>query len=318
MKLKNPEVRIETTNACNGSCVVCPRDKMTRPIVTMDNEHFIDLIVQAKVLEAENISPFGFGEPLMDSSIEVKLKHCRDFELKTFITTNASFLAVDLSHDLLNAGLSKIRFSMHGRGVNYELVHRCFDFVQIMRNINNFLQINDDRCVTAVTVIPMHGERIEDIRDFWEGKVDEVEIWKPHNWVYGKKYREVARKKKSCGRPHNGPIQIQSDGKVVPCCFDYDGRMILGDTHKQTLEDIIKGEKYEQLRAHHEAGIFAGLPCETCDQLNIEKESPLLYSSVDEDRKIGRTSSTKFDLEETKNGLCKKDEQEEFNSCTRR
>jgi hypothetical protein len=84
---------------------------------------------------------------------------------------------------------------------------------------------------------------------------------------------------------------------MVPCCFDYDGRMLMGDTHKQSIEEILKGPKYVQLRERHEAGDLEGLPCEVCDQLNIEAESPLLYSSVDKDKEVGKTSSTKFKLE---------------------
>lgn len=302
MKLINPEIRIETTNRCNGNCVICPRDKMTRPIVTMDSAQFTYLIVQARDLGAKVVSPFGFGEPLMDTDIVENIRACTVLRLKTFITTNASLLTVDLAHDLLNARLSKIRFSMHGRGINYELVHRNFDFVEVMRNINTFLKINETRhenaCVTAVTVIPMHGERIEDIRDFWQGKVDEVEIWRPHNFSVGKDYRQGKRVKKTCGRPHSGPVQIQADGLMVACCFDFNGELVLGDTHKESIEDILKGAKYNELRKRHETGDLAGLICESCDQLFKYDKSPLLYSSVDESREIGKTSSTKFKLKE--------------------
>jgi len=39
-KLEHPEVRIETTNHCNAACVMCPREKMTRPKTTMSIDHF--------------------------------------------------------------------------------------------------------------------------------------------------------------------------------------------------------------------------------------------------------------------------------------
>jgi hypothetical protein len=303
MKLKNSEVRIETSTYCNGKCIMCPRDKFTRPRQIMKTHHFKWLANQSKQMGAETISPFGFGEPLMDPEIVDKIGHCTFLGLKTFITTNASFLTVDLAHSLVDAGLSKIRFSMHGRGKDYDRVHRGFDFVETMRNIGNFIQINktkfDSACTTAVTVIPMHGEIVEDIVEFWGAKVDEVEIWKPHNWVYGKGYRSVIPKKNTCGRVHSGPIQIQADGVMVPCCFDYDGRMKMGDTYKESILAILRGPKYEQLRTRHETGDLEGLPCEVCDQRNIEKESPLLYSSVDKSRETGKTSSTKFNLEET-------------------
>jgi hypothetical protein len=44
-------------------------------------------------------------------------------------------------------------------------------------------------------------------------------------------------------------------------------------------------------------GDMTGLICEKCDQLNIEDESPLLYSSRDATRTVGKTSSTKYQME---------------------
>ena len=145
----------------------------------------------------------------------------------------------------------------------------------------------------------MHGEDIETIKMFWDRpEVDFLEIWKPHNWSGVKKYREETPiKLKTCGRPHSGPIQIQADGKVIPCCFMTNGEVILGDTHKNTIEDIVKGKEYNAFRKKHETGNLKGLPCENCDQLYIG-ENPLLYSSRDKDRNINVTSSTKFKLKE--------------------
>jgi sulfatase maturation enzyme AslB (radical SAM superfamily) len=264
MKLINPEVRIETTNG------------------------------------ATLISPFGFGESLLDSGIAKKVEYCTRLNLKTFITTNATLLTIQLIHDLLEAGLSKIRFSLHGRGKNYELVHRGFTYVETFRNVSNFLQINkvkfDSACTTCVTVIPMHGERVEDIVEYWEERVDEVEVWKPHNFSIPNRYRKGKRVKKTCGRPERGPVQIQSDAKIIPCCFLINNEIVLGDTRKNSIEDILKGEKYEELRESHRTGDLEGLVCECCDQLLEEKESPLLYSSRDLGRKSGKTSSMKFDL----------------------
>jgi molybdenum cofactor biosynthesis enzyme MoaA len=208
----------------------------------MDNWHFIQLANEARLLGAELISPFGYGEPLMDETLDSKIKYCTNLKLDTFITTNGGALSLPVTYALLNAGLSKIRFSVHGFGANYEKVQRGLDFGETMRNISNFLQVNyvkfDNACRTAVTVIPQHGETVEEIREFWEtvNHVDEIEIWRPHNWVYGKAYREIPIKDRlrTCGRPQRGPVQIQADGLMVPCCFDYDGRMLMGDTHKQS------------------------------------------------------------------------------------
>jgi hypothetical protein len=144
----------------------------------------------------------------------------------------------------------------------------------------------------------MHDESVDEIKNFWEPMVDWLEIWKPHNWTDGRKYRNVVKKKTTCGRPINGPVQIQSDGKMIVCCFDYNGVLEVGDTNLYSIAYILKGEKFNAIRKAHKKGELEGLICESCDQLNEYKESPLLYSSRDSSRDVGCTSSIKFKLKE--------------------
>jgi len=301
MQLNNGEIRLETTNFCNGNCIFCPRDEMTRPKVTMSFNHFRELVEQAYLLGISTVSPFGFGEPLIDSGIVKKIDLCSTMGFDTFITTNATLLTVEKSFDLLKAGLSHIRFSVHGLGANYEKVQKGFSWNKTILNVTNFLKINhvryDHECKVSVTAIPNEG--IESIKRFWDKpEVDYLEVWKIHGWAGARKYRkETPVKLKTCGRATQGPIQIQSDGKVIPCCFMTNGEVILGDTHFDTLENIIKGKEYNAFRKAHETGNLKGLPCENCDQLYIG-ENPLLYSSRDKDRNINVTSSTKFKLKE--------------------
>lgn len=302
MKLINPEVRIETTNLCNAKCIMCPRDELTRPKATISYEHCRNLINQADELGAELISLFGYGEPLIDTSLGAKVLYCTGLGLKTFITTNASLLSNWRANQLIENGLTMIRFSVHGLNrETYENVHVGLNFSKVMENIDNFLDLNTRAgrpIETHITVLAMNGESIGDIRNFWEHRIDFLEIWKPHGWAGQKKYRKIESKKTTCGRPFNGPIQINADGKMMVCCFDTDAKMTVGDTYQNTIKDIIRGEPYREIRKKHIEGTLNGLPCEGCDQRNEETESPLLYSNRDKDRKIGRTSSLKFNLED--------------------
>lgn len=311
MNLLNTEVRIENTSLCNAHCIICPREKMTRKKTTMTNRHFNILVEEALSLGAKMISVFGYGEPLIDPGIVNKVAYCSNRGLETFITTNASLLNSEKSSLLLKAGLSKIRFSCHGVYKNYDRVHVGLKFEDTIRNITNFIAKNrvrhNGQCKTAVSVIPMNGESVEEIRKFWENAVDELEIWNPHGWGGKKDYREKSKNtKKTCGRVHRGPVQIQADGKVIPCCFLTDGEVILGDTHKNTIKEILKGDAYKKIRKQHSSGKLDGLPCKNCDQLNIG-DSPLLYSNVDSSCSIGKTSSTKFNLEEKNDLLTNED-----------
>ena len=300
VKLINPEVRIENTNLCNARCILCPREKLTRPKGVMPLKHFKELVDQSETLGAELISIFGYGEPLLDSTIAQKVQYCASKNLDTFITTNASILMDLKGRELIDSGLSMIRFSVHGlTRETYENVHVGLNWGKTIENIEFFLDHNI-RCgspvKTSISVIPMNGESIDDIRRFWEHRVDYLEIWRPHGWAGGRKYRELNKKKKTCGRPFSGPIQINCDGKVMICCFDTNAEMTVGDTYLDSIEDIVRGEPYREIRRKHSTGHLNGLPCETCDQLSELEESPLLYSNRDKERKINRTSSMKFDL----------------------
>ena len=302
MKLINPEIRIETVNKCMAQCTICPRDKMTRKQTVMPYEHFVSLVDQAKDMGARLISVFGFGEPLLDGDIYRKISYCTHRGLDTFITTNAAILTATASHRLVEAGLTKIRFSMHGMWEDYERVHQGLTYRTFLKNITNFLVINGNqnrhKIETALTLIPQNGDNIKQLRRVWESSFDEFEIWEPHNWTSGREYRELDKKtKKTCGRPFRGPVQIQADGKMIVCCFDFNGELEVGDTYQSTIEEILKSKRFGFIRTRHENGIHDGYLCEHCDQRNIT-DNPLIYSNVDKERKSGRTSSTKFNLED--------------------
>ena len=300
MKLINPEVRIEVCNLCQANCVMCSHNIMTRRSGTMGTEFFKSLVKQAKEMGAELISPFGFGESLLDLDLEAKIQYCTDLGLDTFITTNGSLCDTERAIKLFNAGLTHIRFSIHAiNKENYEKIHRNLRWEKVTRNLHSTFAIKEeffpDRKV-SLTAIPMSGEKVSRIRDYWEGLVDDIEIWVPHGWGGKKHYRKLNRKRKTCDRPFTGPAQIEWDGTVIACCFLTDNEIILGNAHNKSIEEILKDKPYEELREKHRSGDLSGLPCEFCDQLNIEDESPLLYSSIDKERNINTTSSMKFNL----------------------
>ena len=49
-------------------------------------------------------------------------------------------------------------------------------------------------------------------------------------------------------------VTILYDGRVVPCCFDFDGELVLGDLKEQSLKEIWNGKKMKNLRRLHLEG----------------------------------------------------------------
>jgi hypothetical protein len=286
---------------------MCPREKMTRKKMDMEDTHFIRLVMEAKDLGAKMISLFGYGEPLLDKTIASKVRFCTNAGLQTFITTNASLLDVDVSSALIGAGLTHIRFSMHGyKKAGYEDVHRGLKHGTVTRNIFNFIAMARKKVKTHVTCIPFHGETADDFKKFFDGKPDFMEVWKPHNWASGREYRNGNGRKRMCRRALTGPVQILADGRLTLCCFDYNGSLAFGNTHNASLEyNLSSSLVLEAFRKRHAAQDLSGLICDTCDQRFVYDESPLLYSNEQQDKSINKTSITKFDLEKggLENGL---------------
>jgi radical SAM protein with 4Fe4S-binding SPASM domain len=62
-------------------------------------------------------------------------------------------------------------------------------------------------------------------------------------------------------------LQILWNGDVVPCCYDFDGRMVLGNLRQQSIAEIWNGAAYGKLRRADEALDFSAYPiCQVCDK----------------------------------------------------
>ena len=60
-------------------------------------------------------------------------------------------------------------------------------------------------------------------------------------------------------------VSIQSNGNVVPCCFEWGDSLILGSLYEKSLQEIWEGKEVKRLREDHQRG-FAYLPdlCQHC------------------------------------------------------
>jgi MoaA/NifB/PqqE/SkfB family radical SAM enzyme len=289
--LKHPEVRYEVTDHCNAECLMCPRDlhEDGRAHGIMDLGKYKKSIDEVIGLGCERVVLTGFGEPLIDPTLEEKIAYAVSRGLHTYIITNASLLSKDRAESLIKAGLHEMRVSFHAATAGaYERVMKNLNFETAQENILNFLQARKElqsatpRLQLNFVVVPENEAEIRMFKEKWEPLADAIEIWKSHNFGDGKNYRkreESGNLKKSCGRPKNGPLQIQWNGEVIPCCFDYNNQIVLGNAFEQPVLDVLNGEKYCLLRAAHQEKKFEIFPyCNQCDQL-LARPDVLVYSN---------------------------------------
>jgi len=289
-KLLHPEVRYEVTDHCNATCIMCPRDKHEhgREHGIMDQKAYQKSIDEVVALGAQKIVLTGFGEPMLDKRLELKISYAKSKGLSTYIISNGSVLNSKRAKSILEAGLDEIRVSFYGmRPETYNAVMQGLDFDRTMSGMLEFLRLrNEMKASTRVQISYLElDENKSDtglFREFWEPKVDAIEIWRPHNFGDGRDYRlreETVEVKTTCGRPENGPLQIQWNGEVIPCCYDYNNQIILGNAFETSVLDILNGPKYRLLRYAHRMKEFNLFPyCDQCDQL-LPHADALIYTN---------------------------------------
>ena len=290
-RLRHPEVRYEVTDHCNAECIMCPRDlhKFGRPHGVMRLDKYKKSLDEVVELGCKQIVLTGFGEPLVDKTLEKKVAYAKSKGLRTYIICNASLLTKKRATGLIQAGLDELRVSFYGMGKeSYEKVMVGLNFDVTMRNLLGFLQLREElqskkpRLELNWLVLEENEADTEAFQEYWEPKADAIEIWKPHNFGDGRSYRErfedVALKN-TCGRPENGPLQIQWDGEVIPCCYDYNNKIVLGNAFEQPVLEILNSQKFGLLRFAHREKKFPLFPfCNQCDQL-LEHADALVYTN---------------------------------------
>lgn len=303
---KNNDMRFEVTTCCNYNCMICPREKLTRKKETMSLELFKELLdkIMAETDQYDTLSFPGFGEPLVDSTLVEKIEYANKKypKLQKLLLTNGSIMDLDYFERLQAAGLDSVRVSLYGHDANsYSYVHGIDDLEQYYKVKENLLDICNNKKTTDVllTYNLVEGQNEEDLDEwigFWKDKVDLLEVWKPHNWVDGRDFRHVQSDMNiTCGRPFSGPLQIQVDGTVNMCCFDFDGKLTLGDLKTQSLFEIFEAEAFNKIKDAHTSGNYEGtnLICEHCDQRNKDKSDVAIFNSkFDTNERVNMVSTT--------------------------
>lgn len=305
----NNDIRIEVCTACNYSCTICPRDIFKRKHEVMPTSLFAELIskITAEAPQYNMVTFAGFGEPLLDPDFVDKVRICRDAGLETLVLTNGSKLSEKTFMELDALGMQSVRVSFYGMTPDsYRKVHNppeSLSFEQVVKTIENICQMERSTklLLTLNVVEGVNDDDVAEWIEYWKDRADLVEVWKPHNWVYGREFRGVeVSKRNTCGRPFNGPLQVQVDGTVNMCCFDFNGDLLLGDLKAQSLNEIFTSEEYEKIKQCHESGDYGDhdLICKNCDQRNIDKSDVMVFNSkFDIKERVEMTSSGYSKLE---------------------
>lgn len=234
-------ISLETINTCNRDCWFCEFGQKRLEYKTQK----LSLSVIENILEQlcqanfnGRISPYGINEPLMDSRI---ITIC---EMIRYMVPNA-YVFILTNGDLLT------------KDIVYKLQNLSVDIA-----VSVYDQKTLDKCVDlSVRYVDRRDSNFADNRG---GNIVQL--------VGNDEYLHT-----NCLRP-SSMMQIKYDNKVVLCCCDFYGQVVLGDASKDSIYDIWHGSKLNQIRKELATKGRANLPL--CEHCNHDGSSQSVYWPV--------------------------------------
>lgn len=255
---------IETTNACNAKCIMCPHERMQRPIKFMNDYLFERIIMELANEDLSNTTIFMHkeGEPLLDKDIVSRIKivknklNCKEVA----INTNASLLTNQLALELMDSSIDTIYISIDGaRKKTYERIRLGLSFDSVIANVRYLLD-NIALCKSNIKVILQmlcndeNDEEVLEFKQYWANYNAEIFIKRFHSYLDGGlssfSTKLASVQSIACVDPFN-TLVIYADGGIGCCCWDYENTFHLGNVAKDSIIDVFNGTKIKSILMNH-------------------------------------------------------------------
>jgi radical SAM protein with 4Fe4S-binding SPASM domain len=290
-KMRVPEfplcLDIETTNICNLECTMCSRtiqiaDGTYSDIGIMPMDVYKKIIDEGSKYKLPSIKLNYLGEPLADKYIVERIRYAKEKGvIDVMFNTNASLLDEETSHQILDAGLDSIYFSVDGISAEtFNKIRIGTNYETVLKNIKNFMKIKNDgdykhvQTRVSMTVLPGMEKEMEDFAKFWLPIVGQVGYGE---WVdaTGKGTKiEVSNATVTTNYAYNPdfvcaqPFQrmfIMWDGTCTPCCPDVARKYVTGNVNNLTVKEIWEGPQYQKMREAQTSGNYFNIDiCKEC------------------------------------------------------
>ena len=244
-------VAIETTTWCNRSCSYCPNS--ISPRGEKEFEKKLEQDTHTSIIESLHEMRFKgklsyqfYGEPLLDSRLEVFVKEARsklDSKVKITFSTNGDLLNLERLHTLYLNGVNWITLSIHDEEPKAKLI----ELLQRL-DAGNYK-------TPEIRVKPL-----KEFKQFFNrgGLVSVPEGQRPE-LIHG------------CDKATH--MQIDAMGNVVLCCNDFFSENILGEIEGNNLSEI--WQRSEKLRKKIFLGEYALDICKKCVGMDKSAKAPL-------------------------------------------
>lgn len=268
---------IEVSSACQLKCPLCPlgNGTLSRPRQLMKMQTFKRIVDDiADYIYHININ--GMGEPLLNENICEMISFAKANHIYVDLYTNLQIENQDLIEGLVEAGLDAILISCDGATKEvYEKYRVRGDFERLLSNIKVLVEKKKRAKSSKPEVniqyilfehnenqLPQITKLVRSLQAdnliikrpflFW-GNEKDASVFLPKNEQvnmyrrHGAKLRWQGKTKSKCDLLWGSSV-ILADGAVVPCCFDYDGKVFFGNVNQDSFRAIWNNPSYRSFR----------------------------------------------------------------------
>lgn len=265
-------VDIELSSLCNLRCPMCYTitEEFKCKVCTqlMDIKLFTKIVDEiAGKVPAVRLSLRG--EATLHPEFVSCIRYCKEKGIKEVsFLTNSAKLDREYFKQIAEAGADWITVSIDGVGKQYESIRKPLKFEDTLQKLIDIHEMKEEngwkRPVIKIQGIwPAIRENPSEYYNTFAPYVDLI-AFNPLIDYLDKDEDIVYEEDFACPQMYQRLV-IGSDGKVLLCSNDEDGKYILGDVNKESVYDIWHSDRLNQVRELHNKGQFKELEvCRKC------------------------------------------------------
>ena len=256
------KIYVEITNICNLKCPFCSVDNREKK--EMKLEEFENVLIKINDY-TDYVYLHVKGEPLLHSKFEQILDLCKKYNKKVNITTNATLLEQKLE-SIIKSSVRQVNISLQSI-VDINIVKniiRCADILaenDIKVQYRMWVEIEKENEILKL-LETRYNVKINSEKN--NIKLDEnIYFNKDKEFIWPSLDNDILQEEGTCygTRTHIG---ILSDGTVIPCCLDSKGIISLGNIFKCTMEELVDGKRFKNMRKNFQNNKLCEELCKKC------------------------------------------------------
>ncbi len=240
-------IQIQTIDACNSHCIMCPHKSIPHNGKAIDDDLFAAIVNQLAVQvctgtisRTAEVHLYFQNEPLLDTKLFERASYVRTMLPQVYlICCTNGLLLPKLKQQIMESEFDKLVFSLYG--VDVPSFNRITGLMISQKQYDEMLsamaEITRSKKLDAVTSSSWRHDE--------SGRMVLFDYSSRAGFYTGKiLHRHGVR---GCQRNRERWLNFHADGEMVLCCMDWQKETVFGDIKKRSLGEILASESYGRL-----------------------------------------------------------------------